>query len=383
MTKNGLRQKAINLFSDEFNEFRKNFVLADEKIDEKLSDLKKEGNIEEIECAYEVLGSFFLNAKLHEKSIMYYTELYELLIKKQEEENKRVHKGIPLYDIGLNYLNLNNTEKAKRYIILAQIEDVLDANKEANQMAWFMLKNRFGWGKNDFNSLTTLCLANNNEKHPQEILVKLLNNFEQKGEKAKIISLVKTNNPNFIDKNWLVNKYEELKKKADNYTKGKRLEEFIKALFGTVDRWTVFEKKTNMQQGGDRDLIIRNFVIENPIVQSWGTYISVECKNSTNGTDINQISKFIEKLRRDGCNCGILVSKKGSSGLNNKSDKTHSKYIIDIAFVRDKIAIIELTFDDLDQIIHKGIDIIELLIEKYEQVKFNLGEFENPNQNSR
>jgi hypothetical protein len=57
-------------------------------------------------------------------SINYYTEIYEVLMKAQEEYGQRFHKGNPLYHIGMTYAN-KNVDEAVRYLLMAYIEDCI------------------------------------------------------------------------------------------------------------------------------------------------------------------------------------------------------------------------------------------------------------------
>ena len=55
---------------------------------------------------------------------------YNLLFEAQKEENRSIHKGLPLYNMGLAQFFIGNIEKTIYNILLAFIEDVLDVGYE-------------------------------------------------------------------------------------------------------------------------------------------------------------------------------------------------------------------------------------------------------------
>lgn len=89
------------------------------------------------------------NLRNFERSIQMYNEILELMYQTQIKINRPIHKGAPLHMIGINYNGMNNHSEAIRYILLAYVEDTLNADYENedeadNSPAGQMMMNYYG-----------------------------------------------------------------------------------------------------------------------------------------------------------------------------------------------------------------------------------------------
>lgn len=70
------------------------------------------------------------NFRNFSESIVLYRQILDLMLETQVRIGRPIHKGAPLHMIGINYIGLNNHTEAIRYIMLAYIEDTLNADYE-------------------------------------------------------------------------------------------------------------------------------------------------------------------------------------------------------------------------------------------------------------
>jgi tetratricopeptide (TPR) repeat protein len=77
----------------------------------------------------EITGQRAITKQAYDEAIEQYSEWVELLFNYQNIREERVHKGHPLFHLGLIYLKKNNFPKAIQYILQSYIEDVITSRK--------------------------------------------------------------------------------------------------------------------------------------------------------------------------------------------------------------------------------------------------------------
>jgi hypothetical protein len=155
----------------------------------------------------------------------------------------------------------------------------------------------------------------------------------------------------------------ELKKQAFKHPSGKSLELFAFYVFSCVDGFEPILRKTTISF--HFDVVVRNLVTTHPLVQNLGDYIGVECKKLKEVVDVEQLNHFAMKLSLHGMKCGVIFAKKGLSGKRG----THCNTIIKKIFQKDGIIIFAFTTSEINKL-SKGLNLLSLLIRKYEDARF-------------
>jgi Restriction endonuclease len=117
---------------------------------------------------------------------------------------------------------------------------------------------------------------------------------------------------------------------------------------------------------GETDLILRD---ANPRPSVLGDYVLVECKNWNKPVGAPEVKKFAQNVRAAACHSGIIATKEGLTG--GKEALRDAKYTIRRHYHRDGIVIITLDVQDLDQLVSKRVSLSDLLVTKYEAIRFD------------
>ena len=132
---------------------------------------------------------------------------------------------------------------------------------------------------------------------------------------------------------------------------------------------------TNLSPGDgsyEFDIIIRNCSRENLFVSKLGDYIGIECKYfKTKKVDVEKLNHFASKLKYHDMTCGIIFSKTDISGWKNAQGERYGKLVQSKIYNRNGIVVFQINHGDISRVLN-GINLIELLIEKYENVRLGL-----------
>lgn len=120
------------------------------------------------------------------------------------------------------------------------------------------------------------------------------------------------------------------------------------------------------------DLLIRNLHTSDPILDEFGKYIIVECRNISKKVDAKAIRDFAAKVIQASCNSGILVTKKGITGDAEKEAARDARMAILKVHYRHGVVIVPLVIDQLEQVIEKQVSLLDILISGYEKIRFDL-----------
>ena len=150
-------------------------------------------------------------------------------------------------------------------------------------------------------------------------------------------------------------------------------EQFAAFLLSSIDG---FEPLTNLSPGDgsyEFDVIIRNCSRKELIVSKLGDYIGVECKFfDEKKVSVGDLNHFASKLKYHDMKCGIFFSKTSISGWKDDQGERYGKLVQTKIYNRSDIVIFEINDEDISRIIMRGMNLVELLVEKYETVRLGL-----------
>jgi hypothetical protein len=123
------------------------------------------------------------------------------------------------------------------------------------------------------------------------------------------------------------------------------------------------------------DLVVRNLATTNPILQEFGRYILVECKNIERRVDAKAVRDFSSKVITHSCKTGILISKKGYSGQREMDAARDARLAMIKAHQRHEIIIVPLNFLHLRDITQRRKTLGDVLLQQYEKIRFDMKDF--------
>ncbi len=285
---------------------------------------------------------------------------YNHLLWLQSQNKKRYHKGAPLYNRAKGLIQIGQWQKAKRFVILAYIEDVITKQKTAP--AWQTLKS-VGVSDKDLdliesetnNLMESYAGQGHLPFYPEEVFQKVHYQIEFAtiGEISK--DIVYTNSE------YLKHLMELVENASINDEKKTTLENLAQYLFSSIDGLYVEPPKRTGPY--ELDGIISNSS-EHPFLRTLDKYIPIECKNWKEPVGSPEITQFIGKLSLFKCHTGILLSKEGISGTVNELRKD--------AYRRSDIYVLVFSSEDIKKIIEGTEDLISLMLAKFKELKFSI-----------
>lgn len=131
-----------------------------------------------------------------------------------------------------------------------------------------------------------------------------------------------------------------------------------------------FVPKRNLKSiDGQIDLMVRNLDTRDPLYQELGSFFLVECKNWVSPVGVQEVKNFIANLRAAACRSGLLASMEGVTGQEKDEN---AEYTIRKFFHRDGIVVIVLDREDYESVLERDQSLFELLLVKYEKIRFDL-----------
>lgn len=172
-------------------------------------------------------------------------------------------------------------------------------------------------------------------------------------------------NPSY---SYLRDQYNQIKKSGDFSA----WEKFAALLFTSV---TGFEPILDVRPGDKSyqfDVVIRNVSAADFSIKWLGDYFALECKYyNTDPVGVDAINHFASKLRYHDFKCGIFFTKTPLSGWGAKAGEQHGKLVQTKIFNRLGLIIFDFSEKDIESILD-GKNLIEVLFDKYEQVRLDL-----------
>ena len=97
----------------------------------------------------------------------------------------------------------------------------------------------------------------------------------------------------------------------------------------------------------------------------------VECKNTQEKTTASEVRNFSAKVRFAGCTTGALITRSGLAGSVARG-VSDAAYAVRKAYHRDGLIVLVVDGSDLQTVIDAQVDFLDLLTQRYEEVRFDL-----------
>lgn len=295
-----------------------------------------------------------------------YEHWYEHQIEFELKQEKRMlHKGTPLHQLGLIWQIKRNDDKARKYLILALIEDIFKSLENQDigpkQQGYRVLQVSYKLDDDQYGLIYSSAKSTADKRFPEDILYSIThgNNRLPTWEE---ISGITANRLRLNDElNEIING-----NFLSNADKGKSYEQFISKLLLAIDGILVKYLRQDARTSGNKkkfeyDLILQN---SSPALCEFGRYIPVECKLHKKKVQFTELVKFIYKVRSSRCKVGLMFTQFGVTG-GKRSEVIKDSYFI------DDINLIVLTLEDIKSVLSSSVNLLQLLNTKYESVRFN------------
>jgi len=288
-------------------------------------------------------------------------DCYLHLLRLQVKNSKRYHKGMPLQTRAEGLIWTGRYERAKKFVLLAHIEDIITGLRAAP--AWQTLK-LAGASDQDLKLVedeTKILIKKYSKKpilYPEEVYQRVQYKLEFGRIPESSKELVFTNS---IFLNELLDRVEKASKSADNQIKRESMEKLAQYLFSSIEGLYVEPSK----KAGPYELdgIITN-ISPHPFLKTLDNYVPIECKNWREPIGSPEITQFLGKLSLFQCRFGILLSKEGIK------ERTVNELRKD-ACRRSGIYVLVFDKNDIKSIVN-GKDLVSLLVDKFKELKFSI-----------
>jgi len=165
--------------------------------------------------------------------------------------------------------------------------------------------------------------------------------------------------------NYMLEKIEE--KGEDR--EGEMLEDFASYILGCIPGFQVERQKKTKDYHFDGFIRSRGDYLD--FRSDLGLYILVECKNWNEPIGPEVIGYFAHKLSVHDCRAGIIFSKSGTTGTHSEKEPRFGVLTILKSYHHLGKVIMILNFNDFKKAA-KGENLIKILRDKYEEVRFDL-----------
>lgn len=322
------------------------------------------------EC-WEKVGNFHKNQGRFHDALSIYHALYNQLIAAQEGTRKWMNKATPLIWISDCYLRLGFSVLGKRYLMLAHCEDSIarkgDVPSTGAGGVYFRLVWWYGLPDSDLRryarEIHDLWKSNPTDAlFPEWILQNLdqnwLTEFPSPKEAAFYIA-----NRRYMQ--YLTNKLGQ--------ERGKNLELLAEYILSCMPGCRTTRRQRT--KSTEHDIVCSIEGLEVDFRSELGRYFVCECKDLKTSASVTTMAKFCRILDSTKSRFGILFSTKGISGQNRTTHAERER----VKVYQDRgILIIVVNLNDIKYVAEGG-NFINLLREKYEKVRLDLGEAQKRN----
>jgi len=286
----------------------------------------------------------------------------------------RQHKGAPAYNVALfTLMSTGDRSLARRWARIALIEDTLRGGEPRKAMAAWMLQAMLHEPPGEIDALIEFVRdkARSHAEPAVDAIQDLVLWYPDQllAEYVATTRPIRTTECDLFEPNpvSLLLLWENVTK-ASEKTKGSALETFAHNLFASVNGFEIRSVRERTKSA-ENDIVVRNLVARDPIVQAFGHYILVECKNWDKPAGARVIRELVARVRSLSGRCGVLMSSKGVTG----SSRARSDADLEIvkAFHRDEVYIMLLTQEDLRSIVEGLDNLLKLMVAEYERIKFD------------
>jgi len=314
--------------------------------------------------AWELCGRFFMVQGRFHEALRIYRLLYDHMLKFQDENQKRVNKGMPLVWISDCHWALRRPVIARRFGVLTLIEDAIELSGGVSpdrtgsyfRLAWTMgipheMLERY--------SRKAFDLYKNDKEYgyfPEWIIQQLDQDWMLGYPTKQEIDLYPVNR---LYVKFLLKKFGE--------GTGKSLELLAEYLMSVMPGCRTYRRAKSGST--DYDIVCAMEGSETDFRAEFGRYFVCECKDWSKPADFSAFAKFCRVLDSVKSKFGILFSRSGISGEGRKSDAVLEQ----IKVFQDRgIIIIVINEEDIAEIANNDKSFISMLRYKYEKVRLDL-----------
>lgn len=315
------------------------------------------------QVCWERIGNYYKNQSRYHEALSIYFALYDQLLAAQETTGKWLQKATPLVWIGDCFSRLGFPIHAKRYLMLAHVEDSIALNGGVSPSGTGVYF-RLVWSKGlpDIEirryAKETYDLFRENPENglfPEWIL--------QQIDKAWMTELPSPNEAGvyIINQRFIQKQLSQLGK-----GKGKVLEDLADYVLSCMPGCrTTIRKRT---PSTEYDIVCSMEGLEVDYRSELGRYFVCECKDWKKPADFTSIAKFCQVLDSTKSRFGVLFSTKGITGQARTDNAQRQRLKV---FQNRGVVIVVIDQSDLIEVSH-GSNFIALLRGKYERVRLDL-----------
>lgn len=311
-----------------------------------------------------IVGLYCLARELIPLAGETYSTWYELQVDSEPPQPsavRAVHKGTTLHQLGVVHLSEGRLSFAKRYFILAMIEDMWGAPDDfRNRQAYRVLRSNFLMTEDEVNHIFRVASAQEDRRFPEAAL--LAYQLETKGRTIRTIE----REIHRINHRFARALMEAVRGERDATSAGKLFENLIVYIFSAVVGFEVGYYRAWARRGEfEYDIIVRNLITTDPVFTNFGPYFLVESKYWSEPVSVEAINHFIAKILGHDVKCGVLVAKEGVP-------KGPANQTIVRAYHRHGILVLVLTLEDIENVVEGRANLLVELLSEFERVRFDL-----------
>ncbi len=320
-----------------------------------------------LQRAWNIIAHFYVSQRRFYDALLIFEALYHELLRFQDHNSEWLHKAQPLVKISDLYLQLGCPVLAKRYFMYTLCDDAIVRQGACSEKSG--VYERISWyGMSEALATEYHNVAYHRSQElgreawfPERLLSELdLHHLRWMAEypTAQELSHYRTN-PLYI---------RHLMKRLGK-DKGKSLERTAYYLVSMIPGTRVYRRKRT-ESGSDYD-VVGSF--EGPGLDfrsEFGRYFLCECKDWAKPADISVMAKTAHFLDSTKCKFGILFSKDGTSG---QDEKKHAEYEQLKVYTSRGIAIVVVSLTDLERLAD-GDNFLSMLRTRYEKVRLGIAD---------
>jgi tetratricopeptide (TPR) repeat protein len=261
----------------------------------------------------DIEGQRLLQNKAFATAFKAYEDWFNILLKYQNVVNMRIHKGTPLFNMGLSLFLTGDEESkqlSKEWFLYAHLENAVSAiliNDTYAEQSFMILKTQLGVDDEALRSVAEFAFGQRNNpasRNPKEVVILYIENNEIMAVTSILAQL-----PSLRKKKKL-QLYENAISEKDPNKKGQILVDLMSLIIETDSNFSVgkIDVRTESEQ---IDLEIHNKALDPFLRQLDSMIIIVECKNWSRNVGSDEIRDFAGKVAnrpRVLCNVGLFIT---------------------------------------------------------------------------
>jgi len=319
-------------------------------------------------------------AHLHYQARTVALALYDRLCELQKETGHRYHKGGASHFVAISHLALGEAHCALWYFTMAFLEDALTKHLAAEKTrvedapfpeapATKALRINFNVDNAFFEKAALTARGTIDEanlwQYPESIAVELARSGDYPVLSTAGTLDIPVNRP-------LLDELERRLDQGTNVEKGKTLESLASYLALTLPGVRIIPNAITPEHELDL-VVVQHTQQASYLLDALGRTFLVECKNRDERVGVEQLNHFVAKVRFHRCSCGVLVAREGISGEGvTRKGLAYAELTRLRWYQQDNCAILVVSRDDIKQILKTGLSFRDVLISKYEALKFTL-----------